>query len=242
MRIPISNRLLCCARMVTPGARVADVGCDHGYLGIYLLLSRRASFVAELDLRSGPLETARRNAARFGVGEQMFFAVCDGLQALGQGVVNTVVCAGMGGDTIVKILSDCPWIVDPGVQLILQPQSSGNDLRRWLGEHGFSILQERLVQDGNFLYTAMETRWGGGQPVSPGRQYVSEQILGEEPALVRAYFQRIIGGIQRAVDGLSRARDCREAERLSYYKTALREILEMRERYENGIGDHKRLV
>ena len=165
MKIPISKRLLCCGEMVPPGARVADVGCDHGYLGIHLLQEGKASVVAAMDLRREPLETARRNAARFGTEDRMQFAVCDGLGAMGAGFVDTVICAGMGGDTIAKILSDCSWSRDPSVTWILQPQSSGNDLRRWLGENGYRIVRERLVQDGGFLYSAMEVRWGGGVPV-----------------------------------------------------------------------------
>jgi tRNA (adenine22-N1)-methyltransferase len=55
MKIPISDRLLCCASMVAPGAKVADIGCDHGYLGIYLLREGIASFVAASDLRPQPL-------------------------------------------------------------------------------------------------------------------------------------------------------------------------------------------
>ena len=34
VKIPLSNRLLACCGYVKPGDRVADVGCDHGYLGI----------------------------------------------------------------------------------------------------------------------------------------------------------------------------------------------------------------
>ncbi len=225
--------------MVRPGARVADVGCDHGYLGIHLLQEGTAAFVAALDLRSGPLAKARQNAVRFGTADRMFFAVCDGLEALEAGTVDTVVCAGMGGDTIAKILDRCPWAGDERLSLILQPQSSGNDLRRWLGENGFSILREPLVRDGGFLYTAIEARYGGGKPVSPGRQYVSRQLLDGEPALVRDYLKRVIAGIHRAVDGIARARSDTDAQRREYYEAALREVLEMEEEYENRIADHR---
>ena len=51
MKIPISKRLLCCASFVAPGARVADIGCDHGYLGIWLLKEQQAAYVAASDLR-----------------------------------------------------------------------------------------------------------------------------------------------------------------------------------------------
>lgn len=237
MKLPISRRLLCCAEMVRPGARVADVGCDHGYLGIYLLQRGIAASVAAMDLRREPLETARRNAARFGVADRMTFAVCDGLAALGAGQADTVVCAGMGGDTIAKILADCPWSRDREVSWILQPQSSGNDLRRYLGAAGYSIERERLVRDGGFLYSAMEVRFGGGAPVSPGAQYVSPQLMENEPELVRAYFARVLRGIRRAVDGLAQARTDDDAGRRAYYTAALQEILEMEEAYENRAGD-----
>lgn len=237
MKIPISKRLLCCASMVQPGARVADVGCDHGYLGIYLLRQGIASFVAAMDLRPEPLEKARHNAARFGTDEKMFFAVCDGLAAVGQGAVDTVICAGMGGDTISGILEACPWAEDPEIQWILQPQSSGNDLRRWLGDHGYRLVRETLVRDNGFLYSVMDVRYGGGVPVSPGRQYVSEQLLDNDPELVREYLNRVIRGIRRAVDGLTLAKSKEEAARRVYYETALREVLEMEAAYENRTGD-----
>lgn len=234
MKIPISKRLLCCADLVPPGGRVADVGCDHGYLGIYLLQKGLANYVIAMDLRHEPLQRAKANAARFGIDGQMCFYVCDGLRALGQGSVDTVVCAGLGGDAIAKILNECLWSNDETVTWILQPQTSGNDLRRYLGEHAFSIRREVLVQDGGFLYAAMEVKSGGGRPLSPGEQYLSPPLLEGEPVLVRAYFERVIQGTKRAVEGIRRAKDPVERRRLDYYETALAELLEMRKAYENG--------
>ncbi len=237
LKLPVSRRLLACAAMVPRGARVADVGCDHGYLGIYLLREGLAAQVAAMDLRREPLETARRNARRFGMEGRMTFTVCDGVSALGPGAVDAVVCAGMGGDTIAGILAACPWARDPAVAWILQPQSSGNDLRRWLGENGFAIRREALVREGGFLYTALEARWGTGRPLSPGEQYASRQLLENDPELVRAYLARVRQGIVRAVDGLARARDEGLRDRRAYYAAALREFTELEEAYANGTGD-----
>ena len=79
MKLPISKRLLCCASMVPLGARVADVGTDHGYLGIHLLQSGISPHVIACDLRKGPLENARRNARQFGAQNAMEFRLSDGL-------------------------------------------------------------------------------------------------------------------------------------------------------------------
>ena len=63
---------------------------------------------------------------------------------------------GMGGDLIVRILSACSWRAREGLTLVLQPQSAGNVLRRWLYSEGLELLREEPVQDGSFLYTVMQ--------------------------------------------------------------------------------------
>ena len=108
MSIPISSRLRACARLVPRGARVADVGADHGYLGLWLLAEGRAEHVCACDLREGPLDSARRNAQKYAVDDRMDFCLSDGLQNVPRGSYDTVVCAGMGGELIVKILSAAP--------------------------------------------------------------------------------------------------------------------------------------
>jgi len=120
---------------------------------------------------------------------------------------------------------------DPRYTLILQPQSSGNDLRRKLARMGFAIEQERLVRDGGFLYQAMAARFGSAAPVTPGQEYVSAALLRSGDPLLPDYFDRLIPSLERTVEGLRRGS---EPERLHYYETALRELREMRELYDNG--------
>ena len=62
MKIPLSRRLQECCRFIHPGDRVADIGCDHGYLGIYLLKNQIASFVYASDINEGPLNAAVFNS------------------------------------------------------------------------------------------------------------------------------------------------------------------------------------
>ena len=230
MKLPISKRLLCCASMVQSGSRVADIGTDHGYLGIYLLQSGAARHVIACDLRKDPLENARRNAKLFGVDGEMEFRLSDGLEKILPDEVDTVVMAGMGGDLIQKILSQCPWRKREGLQFILQPQSAGNVLRRWLCEDGFEIQREEPVQDGHFLYTVMELRQGEPSPLTPGTEYASPALLASKSPLVGTYLARVENALQETVRGLTNAEKQRP-ERLSYFRQAMLEIQEMRKNY-----------
>ena len=230
MKLPISKRLLCCASMVQSGSRVADIGTDHGYLGIYLLQSGAARHVIACDLRKDPLENARRNAKLFGVDGEMELRLSDGLEKILPDEVDTVVMAGMGGDLIQKILSQCPWRKREGLQFILQPQSAGNVLRRWLCEDGFEIQREEPVQDGHFLYTVMAIRQGEPAPLTPGTEYASPALLASGSPLVGNYLARVENALQETVRGLTNAEKQRP-ERLAYFGQALLEIQEMRKNY-----------
>ena len=233
MKIPISKRLLACAGYVRPGAKVADIGCDHGYLGIYLLTQGTAANVTASDLREQPLQKARENAARFGTEDRMEFHVADGLAAVRPEQVDTVVCAGMGADSIIEILAAADWIRNPAIHLILQPQTSGQALRGWLADEGFAMTRETLLEENAYLYTVLEAVWcGEKQNVSPGHQFVSQFLLEEASPLLPNYFKRLSAGMQRAVIGLQKGAD--DPQKLWYYETALREIEEMRKQYDNG--------
>ena len=230
MKLPISKRLLCCASMVTPGSRVADIGTDHGYLGIYLLQTSAARHVIACDLRKDPLENARRNAKLFGVDGEMELRLSDGLEKIRPDEVDTVVMAGMGGDLIQRILSQCPWRKREELQFVLQPQSAGNVLRRWLCEDGFEIRREEPVQDGHFLYTVMDIRQGEPAPLTPGTEYASPALLASKSPLVGTYLARVENALQETVRGLTNAEKQRP-ERLAYFGQALLEIQEMRKNY-----------
>ena len=149
MKIPLSNRLLACCGYVKPGDRVADVGCDHGYLGIYLLKNGIASAVIASDVREMPLQSAVRNAEKYGVEEHMSFYLSDGIRNVPR-EFDCMVCAGMGADTMMSILDAAPWLKSERYRLILQCQSKRPELRRYLYGQGYAIRQETLAKDGKF--------------------------------------------------------------------------------------------
>ena len=131
-RLQLQPRLQCIASLVPKGARLADIGTDHGYLPVYLLQEGTIGHAIASDINALPLAHARATAAEYGVTEKLDFRLCPGLAKLRPEECDTVAIAGMGGETILGILEAAPWTRDGAHTLILQPQTKADLLRRWL--------------------------------------------------------------------------------------------------------------
>ncbi|MDR0839337.1 MAG: class I SAM-dependent methyltransferase [Oscillospiraceae bacterium] len=152
MNLRAGGRLAEIASRVPFGARVLDVGCDHGYVPIRLALSGQAAEIYASDIRLGPLGAAVRNAERYGVAERINFYLEDGIPEKLAGLVDTVIIAGMGGETIAGILARAPEMPG-GVFFILQPQTKVGVLLAYLGERGFVEVKLAEVYEGRRKYT-----------------------------------------------------------------------------------------
>ena len=198
MKIPLSPRLQACAGFVAPGDRVADIGCDHGYLSIYLLTNGKARSVIASDINEGPLQSALRNAEKYGVRDRIAFYLSDGVRNIPRDF-DTLVCAGMGGDTMVHILESAPWLRNNQYRLVLQCQSKTPMLRQYLSEHGWRITEECVLRDGKFLYTVMEVYWEPEYPrLTVGEWYFPPALLENPSAEVPAYYRWVLEGLQIA--------------------------------------------
>lgn len=197
MSIPLSPRLRTCCNFIAPGDRVADVGTDHAYLGIWLLTQGLASFVIASDIRQGPLSAARANAQRFGCGDKMGFYLSDGVQSIPRDF-DTLVIAGMGAQTMVHILEAAPWLT--GRRLVLQPQNKPQLLRKFLSAGGWRIREEALVRDGRFLYSVMEAVYQPGHSLTPGQCWLPPALRGT-PEELAEYKARTLATLRKTVLG-----------------------------------------
>ena len=199
MHLPISPRLLACAQYIRPGDVVADVGCDHGYLGIHLLQNGTAKKIFASDINEGPLQAAQRNARKYGVLSKMSFHLCPGVRDVPRDF-DVMVCAGMGADTMISILADAPWLKSACYRLVLQCQSKTPMLRRYLSENGWQITKESVLRDGRFLYTVMEVIWNPDAPrLTVGQWHISPALLNNHDPETKEYYQRIMDGLRLAV-------------------------------------------
>lgn len=198
MKLPLSSRLLACAGFVNKGDRVADIGCDHGYLSIHLLTAGIARSCIASDVAVGPLQSAMRNARKFGVQDKIRFFLSDGVQSIPRDF-DTLICAGMGADTMIHILESAPWLQNEKYTLILQCQSKTPSLRRYLSEKGWRIYEEAVLRDGKFLYTVMEVGWRPDYPkLTVGEWYFPPALLENPSADIPAYYKWVVDGLKIA--------------------------------------------
>lgn len=225
MNLPtLSNRLAACCSFVEPGATVADIGCDHGYLGIHLLLKGIAKSVIAADINQQPLDSAYVNAHKYCVKERMSLYLSDGAKNIPRDF-DTMVCAGMGADTIISILEGAPWLRSDQYKLVLQCQSRRPELRKYLYENGWQIQQEMLAKDGKFIYPVMLVIFKAAKPLTPGEYHIPPALLMGNDPLLPEFYDRVVEGLRTTVLGLSRT----GGEKYVHYKSVLDELLELEE-------------
>lgn len=152
----LSKRLQTIADMVSPGLTVADVGCDHGFVSIYLYEKHITKKVIAMDLRPDPLARAKEHIEAFGYAEYIETRLSDGVTALAVGEAEAVICAGMGGRLMAKILSDGYEKVIAMKELVLQPQSELQFFRAFLRENNLHIIEEDMVKEDGKYYPILK--------------------------------------------------------------------------------------
>ena len=196
MKIPLSTRLLACAEFVRPGDRIADIGCDHGYLTLYLLHNHIAQSAIAADINEMPLQCARINAEKYGYSSKISFHLSDGAQNIPQDF-DVMICAGMGADTIISILTNAPWLKNTKYRLILQCQSKTPMLRKYLSDNGWRIDDEHVLRDGRFLYTVMNISFAPDKPgLTEAQCYITPALLRTESEQVHEYCKWVIEGLK----------------------------------------------
>lgn len=152
----LSKRLQAVADLVTQGNRVADIGCDHAYISIYLAEHEIAPQIIAMDVNQGPIDRAKENILKYGYQELISTRKSDGLEKLEPGETDTILIGGMGGALTIDILTARPEVLNSVRELVLQPQSEIFKVRQMLGEKGFLIINENMVKEDGKYYVMMK--------------------------------------------------------------------------------------
>ena len=143
--IRLSRRMEAVASMVTAGYTLCDVGTDHGYVPIALVQGNIIPKAIAVDINKGPLERANEHIRANGLTEQITTRLSNGLEAIHDGEVDSIVIAGMGGELVIHILTAGETVCRSAKELILQPQSEVSKVREYVRNTGYKIVDEDMI-------------------------------------------------------------------------------------------------
>ena len=156
----ISKRLCTAASYVRNGAVVTDIGTDHAYLPIYLVLNGKVDRAYASDINEGPIQRANENIQKYDLQDKIKTEVIPGLDGIEKISPNDIVICGMGGELIVKILENSTYIRQKNVRLILQPMTQVEKVREYVS-NGFSTIAENVVFEDEKVYQVLCLQYDG---------------------------------------------------------------------------------
>lgn len=167
--VKISNRLCMAASLISEGNRLADVGTDHGYIPIYLLQQQKIPCAIALDINRGPLARAKEHIRLYCLEKYIETRLSDGVEALKPGEADSILIAGMGGGLVIHILQEGQAVCRQAKELVLQPQSELERVRRFLWREHYYVDAEEMVKEDGKYYPMMRVRYaqGEGQEIEP---------------------------------------------------------------------------
>lgn len=222
--IKLSNRLACIAELAGKSDTAADVGTDHAFIPVWLIQNGMAKHVIASDVKNGPLERAMSCASEYGVEKQIDFVLSDGVAHLNETSADTVIIAGMGGETIAEILKKAAWVKGSKVSLVLQPMSKTSELVKYLYDSGLHIENAKLSEDCGEIYLTLLVKSGRKDTPSSAGLLVPEILFKNGDSLLKSYLVFNIKRIKYAIEGMKASNVIRYDTRLNEYENLFKEL------------------
>lgn len=216
------------AAHVPAGARLADIGSDHGYLPVALM--RRGAITAAVagEVALTPFAAAERTVRENGLDPHITVRLANGLAAIQpQDQITAISICGMGGETIRDILDSGRAHLSGEELLILQPNGGEQPLRQWLMDNGYRIVCEELLRENRFDYEIIVAEHAGPVTYSPEELYFGPlQMQTRSPAFLLKW-QRMLRQKQKTLSQLTRARQAGSEEKVQEVEQQARWIGEL---------------
>ena len=183
----LTDRLLKIASLVDNGKRIADIGTDHGYIPVYLLNQNKIQYAILGDVNKGPLENARKEVNRNKLQDKVDLRLGSGIEVLKENEVDEIIIAGMGGMLINNLLK-------ANEKLILQPMQAPEELRMFLYQNGYKILDEHLVREEHRLYEIIVCKYEGLEPqeIDPIYYEIGQKLIQNNDPLLNDFIENKI--------------------------------------------------
>lgn len=190
----LTDRLLKIASLVSDGKKIADIGTDHGYIPVYLLKEGRIPFAVLADVNKGPLDNAHKEVIQNNLLDKVDLRLGSGIEILEIGEVEEVIIAGMGGILISELLEAKKEVAHNVEKLILQPMQAQEELRYYLLNNGYEILEEVLVREDFRIYEIIVAKYTGKNTIIEDEIYyeVGIKLLENKDSLFNDFIEKKI--------------------------------------------------
>lgn len=158
--IKLSKRLVQVADFVNDGAKIVDIGCDHGLTDIYILQTKKDVSIIASDINEKALSNAITNIKKYKLENKISTIVSDGLSEIDTDNIDTIIISGMGAHTIVGILQIGKSKLKNIDSIIIQSNNDLDFLREKVTKLGYYIEDEALVKEKKFIYTVIKFKKG----------------------------------------------------------------------------------
>ncbi|EHJ28724.1 hypothetical protein HMPREF1123_00893 [Clostridioides difficile 050-P50-2011] len=192
--LKLTDRLLKIASLVSDGKKIADIGTDHGYIPVYLLKEGKVPFAVLADVNKGPLDNAHKEVIQNNLLDKVDLRLGSGIEILEIGEVEEVIIAGMGGILISELLEAKKEVAHNVEKLILQPMQAQEELRYYLLNNGYEILEEVLVREDFRIYEIIVAKYTGKNTIIEDEIYyeVGIKLLENKDSLFNDFIEKKI--------------------------------------------------
>ncbi|CEO07400.1 tRNA (adenine(22)-N(1))-methyltransferase [Paraclostridium sordellii] len=200
----LTDRLLKIASLVGENKKIADIGTDHGYIPVYLLNNNKINYAILADVNKGPLENARKEVKHNKLENKVDLRLGSGLEVLKINEVDEIIIAGMGGILISELLNVKKDVSQSVEKLILQPMQAQSELRKYLYNNGYEIINEVLVKEDFRIYEIIEAKYTGKNTVVTDDIYyeVGKKLIENKDDLLEEFLIKKINAYKGLLDKL----------------------------------------
>lgn len=202
--LELSPRLLKVAKAVPHCAVLADIGTDHAYIPVFLVLNGIAESAVASDIAKGPAKRAENNIKSHGLSDKISVVVGNGLEKIKK--ADVIVIAGMGGNMICDILKGNEAIAKSASCIILQPMTCVYDVRKFLFENGYTIVFEDLAREDNKIYNILTVKSGKQTVENDIYHHLGGYLIENKHPLLGEYIKKKIHSLKVAADNMENSK------------------------------------
>ncbi|MBQ3181522.1 MAG: SAM-dependent methyltransferase [Clostridia bacterium] len=220
----MTPRLLAVAQMVKNSDCVADIGTDHAYVPVYLVMNNIVNSAIAMDINEGPIMRADENIKRFSLTDKIKTRLCDGLNKLKNNEADTVIIAGMGGVLINRIIDEDKDRLTSVKNYILQPMTAIDEVRMYLAKNGFKIIDERLAKEDEKIYTIISATRGNMDITDEIYYHVGECLIKNKDAILLEYLDGKIYEYEKAISSMKNTKNEETQKKSLHFEYLLSEF------------------